>query len=231
MVVSTATYRNGAIELTQPLPEEFEGKQIQIQIEEIKEGLSFLCPLAVSATFLFQKEIQRTWAIFVGNMTKIKNPDFLIDTCKILQKKKIPFQISIVGEDRDNFQARVIDLGLEKYFYFKWVLSYEEIIIELQKSQIFINTSLSEWQCLAAYEAALSGNVLFLPKSKSFVSAFWDNAVYHMTPDDLAKNVILFMDWKIPKRFWVLENQNMIIHEYKHTRIEQNLKNIFISLS
>lgn len=37
MVVLTATYRNGIIELEQPLPEEFEGKQIQIQIEEIKE--------------------------------------------------------------------------------------------------------------------------------------------------------------------------------------------------
>ncbi len=37
MVVLIATYRNGVIELKQPLPEEFEGKQIQIQIEEIKE--------------------------------------------------------------------------------------------------------------------------------------------------------------------------------------------------
>jgi hypothetical protein len=36
MVVLTATYRNGVIELEQPLPAEFEGKQIQIQIEEIK---------------------------------------------------------------------------------------------------------------------------------------------------------------------------------------------------
>ncbi|MEL7227845.1 MAG: DUF2281 domain-containing protein [Cyanobacteria bacterium P01_D01_bin.36] len=36
MVVLTATYRNGVIELEQPLPEEFEGKQIQIQVEEIK---------------------------------------------------------------------------------------------------------------------------------------------------------------------------------------------------
>lgn len=37
MVVLTATYRNGVIELEQPLPEEFEGKQIQIQIKELKE--------------------------------------------------------------------------------------------------------------------------------------------------------------------------------------------------
>jgi predicted DNA-binding antitoxin AbrB/MazE fold protein len=36
MVVLTATYRNGVIELEQPLPAEFEGTQIQIQIEEIK---------------------------------------------------------------------------------------------------------------------------------------------------------------------------------------------------
>ena len=37
MVVLTATYRNGIIELDQPLPETFEGKQIQIKIEEIKK--------------------------------------------------------------------------------------------------------------------------------------------------------------------------------------------------
>lgn len=36
MVVLKATYRNGVIELEQPLPDEFEGKQIQIQIEEIQ---------------------------------------------------------------------------------------------------------------------------------------------------------------------------------------------------
>ena len=36
MVVLRATYRNGVIELEQPLPDEFEGKQIQVQIEEIK---------------------------------------------------------------------------------------------------------------------------------------------------------------------------------------------------
>ncbi|MEL7354804.1 MAG: DUF2281 domain-containing protein [Cyanobacteria bacterium J06560_5] len=37
MVTLTATYRNGIIELHQPLPETFEGKQIQVQIKEIKE--------------------------------------------------------------------------------------------------------------------------------------------------------------------------------------------------
>ena len=35
MIVLKAMYRDGVIELEQPLPEEFEGKQIQI--EEIKE--------------------------------------------------------------------------------------------------------------------------------------------------------------------------------------------------
>ena len=36
MIVLTATYRNGVIELEQPLPEEFDGKQIQIQVEALK---------------------------------------------------------------------------------------------------------------------------------------------------------------------------------------------------
>lgn len=35
MVILKATYRNGVIELDQPLPVEFEGKQIQLQVEEI----------------------------------------------------------------------------------------------------------------------------------------------------------------------------------------------------
>ncbi len=36
MLVLMATYRNGVIELQEPLPAEFEGKQIQIQVEEIE---------------------------------------------------------------------------------------------------------------------------------------------------------------------------------------------------
>lgn len=36
MVVLTATYRNGVIELQEPLPAEFEGQQIQVQIEKLE---------------------------------------------------------------------------------------------------------------------------------------------------------------------------------------------------
>lgn len=36
MVILTATCRNGGIELAQPLPQELEGKQVQIKIEELK---------------------------------------------------------------------------------------------------------------------------------------------------------------------------------------------------
>lgn len=36
MVVLNATCRNGIIELEAPLPIEFEGKQVQIMLEEIK---------------------------------------------------------------------------------------------------------------------------------------------------------------------------------------------------
>jgi DNA-binding transcriptional regulator LsrR (DeoR family) len=36
MVVLNATYKNGIIQLEQPLPEEFEGKQIQVTIEAVQ---------------------------------------------------------------------------------------------------------------------------------------------------------------------------------------------------
>lgn len=36
MVVLKATCRNGVIELQEPLPAEFEGQQIQVQVEKIK---------------------------------------------------------------------------------------------------------------------------------------------------------------------------------------------------
>ena len=36
MVVLNATCRNGIIELEAPLPIEFEGKQVQVMLEEIK---------------------------------------------------------------------------------------------------------------------------------------------------------------------------------------------------
>jgi hypothetical protein len=36
MVILTATYKNGSIQLDRPLPHDWEGKQIRVTVEELK---------------------------------------------------------------------------------------------------------------------------------------------------------------------------------------------------
>jgi len=68
---------------------------------------------------------------------------------------------------------------LENNIKVLWFISHIELKDILAKSLIYINTSISEWQCLAAYEAAISWNILCLQNILSFPSVFWKNALYH----------------------------------------------------
>lgn len=210
-------------------------KDEALKIEEIKKWLSYICPLSISDWFLSKKNTNRKDWIWIWNITDIKNPEFLIETAKKLKKQKVNFKISIIWEDRydkwwKNFWDLVKENNLENYIVLLWVLAYSEIKNKLSKSLIYINTSISEGQCLAVYEWALSWNILCLQNILAFPSVFWEKAFYHNIPDDLYKNII-----KILKSFeynysLVEENQKMILEKYNYDYIKTETKKMFLSI-
>ena len=205
------------------------------EVEKIKKWLAYICPLPVSKKFLYEDTKNRKGWVWIGNLTSIKNPEFLIEVCKMLQKKQIDFQIDIIWEDRykkhgKNFQNLIEEHNLEKYIKILGFLPHKEIEKKLRKSYIYINTSISEWQCLAVYEGALSWNVLCLPDILSFLSVFWENAFYHNTSGELFENIMYLLDDGIDTRRIVKKNQEMILEKYSYEKIKQETKKMFLSL-
>lgn len=206
------------------------------EIEKISAWLGYICPLVISSKYyIWNHSRDRQWWVFIWNLTEVKNPEFLLETCKILKNKNINFNINIIWEDRYNNNWRsfseLVNIGkLNDYFSIHWYMKPEDIRNVLRKSLIYINTSIWEWQCLAVYEWALSGNVLCLPKILSFPSVFNKNALYHKSPIDLANNIenILWNNWKYI--WYIKNNQKLILNNYNYSKIYQKLEKLFLNI-
>jgi glycosyltransferase involved in cell wall biosynthesis len=204
-------------------------------VEKIKSELWAICPLAVSEEFYLtdiylsdKKNI--TW---IWNITEIKRPLVLLEAMKILKQTYPDLIINIIGEDRynlrwKNFASLILDYGLEKNIILLWVKSHVEIKKVLQKSFIYINSSYSEWQCLAVYEAALAWNILCLPNIVAFPSVFWDNAFYHNSAKELAYNIDhILWNWE-KNSSMITVNQKMILEKYNYESIKKELKRLLL---
>lgn len=206
-----------------------------LEIENIKKWLWCICPLNISNKFLNKNLNWRNWATFIWNLTFAKNPEFLIETCKILKNKNIDFQINVIWEDRYNkngktFLKVIRDYWLEDYITILWFKNHREIKDILSKSLIYINTSIWEWQCLAVYEWALAWNILCLQNIMSFPSVFNDNAFYHDTPEELCWNILNVLENKEDYSLKIKNNQKMILDKYNYGYIYNRLKNMFLKL-
>jgi hypothetical protein len=61
MIVLTATCKNGAIALNHPLPNELEGKEVRILVEEIDEQSESDRDLVLGASRLSEAVFARVW--------------------------------------------------------------------------------------------------------------------------------------------------------------------------
>jgi len=204
------------------------------EINQVRSDLWYICPLVISDHYLYNIQQDRNNAVFVWNLTDIKNPEFLIETCGILQQENIDFRIDVIWEDRyqkdgNNFSDIIIHNKLEKYIILHGFLKPEQIKEKLETSLIYINTSRSEWQCLAVYEWALSGNILCLPNIISFPGVFWEHALYHNTPEELANNIITILKNKTSYNESIEKNQKMILETYSYEVIKKQLYHLLLS--
>jgi len=203
------------------------------KIEKIKKGLWYICPLSISNYFLnknFEKENYWTW---IWNLTDIKNPEMLLKLWKKLKENNINYKIKIIWEDRYNknwksFKNLVLENKLENYIELLWYLKPKEIKNILNKSLIYLNTSLWEWQCLAVYEWALAWNYLCLQNILSFPSVFWKNAFYHNSSEELFENIIYIIENKDKFKDKIIQNQNMILEKYNYEKQKECLRKMFL---
>lgn len=193
-------------------------------------------PLSLSKKFLYTWNKELNNLVFVGNLISDKNPEILIEAMKQVFHKYPHTILNIYGEDRynfwwKNFNDLIQSNHLDKNIILHGFVSAEKLQKNIQKSYIYINTSLSEWQCLAVYEWALAWCILCLQNIISFPSVFWKNALYHNNADELAKNIIYIIENPDKYQEIVKKNQKMILEKYNYEYIKQELKQLFLDIT
>jgi glycosyltransferase involved in cell wall biosynthesis len=146
--------------------------------------------------------------ITVANFRYFKRIDVLLKAFKELKKSIRKSKLVLVGEDclaKEN-KPTIIEMIKELKLKDVVLTGYQpaDVISKLfAHSDVFVNTSSVESQCIAAYEAAASNLPLCLSDIGSFTYVFKEHALYHKYTDhnQLASNLNLYYkDQKLAKR-------------------------------
>ena len=207
-------------------------------------------PLAIDSDF-FSKRISKSkkskllfkYAIvedefiilFLATIRKFKNPYTVIDAIKILKEKGLKFRLLIVGKDKlaDEGGPTLKEYAEEKKVSDKIIftgnLHPEQIVEIFNISDLSVNSSFHEGQCLTVYESAAAGIPLCLPTIGSFTSVFSDSALFHNPSDykKLAENIIKYAQ----DRYLVIKHSEInknILKKIKYEQIKKMLVDFFI---
>lgn len=208
-----------------------EGEKIFLEKRGIKSKKIFVIPLAIDVNnFYFSDKVARNNLVFLGNVTPDKNiKDILLALNEVV--KMFPnLKLEIFGEIRDaNFYSIVDSLGLKNNIIIHGFVPHSSLAPYLRKTLIYVNSSISEGQCLAAYEAVLAGNALCLPNTISFTDVFKDSALFHNLYDSsqLAKNIIKYLTDINLINNNVLCGQNYVLDNYTKEKINNQVEKLF----
>lgn len=201
----------------------------------IKTGIDknklFIAPLAVSNRY-FYKEINpdRKNLVYFGNVTPTKNLSNILKAARLVVNKYKDVKLAVVGNIIDESFWLIVDaLGLRDNIFHVGFLHQAELSQELNKFAIALNSSFSEGQCVAVYDAALCGCALCLPNIMSFGGVFRGKALFHEVndPKKLAENIIFFLENPDIADAYNEKCREMIISNYNIETINKKLKILF----
>ena len=200
------------------------------KINKIKKNLALKLPLSISKSFFYKTDFlnKKNQLVRIWNLTPIKNPLFLIEIGKIIKQYNLEVKIIIIWEDRmqlfqrESFKTLISKNKLEDIITLKWVLSHNQIQSILIESKFYINTSISEGQCLAVYEASLAWCYLFLPRIMAFRSVFNNVTYFDQALDVFKKLKLSLYDKGINEQ--IKFNQDFILEHYNYTTIEKEFQ-------
>jgi len=198
----------------------------------IKKEKIKVVPLSIDVNLF--KEIdfsERDGLVFLGNVTPDKNISAILKAFEIVKEKKPNIYLDIIGEIRDdNFFSLVKLLNLEDSVRLIGFVPQKDLYKHLNQYKIYVNSSISEGQCLAAYEAALCGVALCLPLTLSFSGVFKGMALFHEINDykKLAENILLYLENENVRKKYVKMCKEKILKEYNFKVISEKIKDLLI---
>lgn len=199
----------------------------------LKQGVSekklWVVPLSISLEKykVIDENAPRNNLVYFGNITTKKNLPTIIRAGAIVAEKYPNMVLHLVGKIYDTYDSEIEGkLNVVKHGFIENVSDVNEI---LNKTSIYINSSFDEGMCVAVYNAALAGNALCLPKIMSFTGVFKDRALFHDVTDyeQLAKNIIYYIENQEIAREHNKLIRNMILNEYNYDIISNKMNKLF----
>ncbi len=197
----------------------------------LKEEKLKVVPLSISFEKykLLNKNIEsRKDLVYFGNITTKKNLPTIIKACNLVCKNYPDIKLHLIGNEYDKFDADLPDKNL-KIIRHGFIEKAEDANILLNNFLIYLNSSFDEGMCVAVYNAALAGCALCLPNIMSFVGVFKDKALFHNVTDyqQLAKNIIYYLENKNVITEHNIQCQEMIAKKYNYEKVSSDLKDLF----
>lgn len=94
----------------------------------------------------------------IARLHPIKGVEYLIEACKILKEKNIPFICHIIGDGelKESLKDRIEQMGLHRIVVLEGAQPAEEVRRQLAASDIYVNSSLCEGLSVSIMEAMAS---------------------------------------------------------------------------
>jgi glycosyltransferase involved in cell wall biosynthesis len=207
-----------------------EEKQFLLKRGVNKEKI-FVAPLTVDINqFMVLNNSNRKNLVFLGNVTPDKNINDILRALVIVKNNFSDLKLEIIGEIRDNNFYKIIDeCDLKDNIIVHGFVPHSCLRNYLEKTLIYVNSSISEGQCLAVYEAVLSGNALCLPKTISFKGVFDNLALFHdlYNYKELADNIIKYLEDSSLLKKNIENSQRFVSSNYNEDVVRKKTVKLF----
>ena len=204
--------------------------------KKIKKNKLFITPLVVDDKNFYKINNidSRKDLLVFSQMTRKKNITTIIKAFYILINKYEKYKdlkLHIIGRPNLEYDPN-IDIekfNLQDKVVVKGFISLAKLNQELNQYLICINSSFDEGQCVAVYEAVLSGCALCLPNIISFVDVFKNKALFHniLDVEKLVENIYFYLENKNIIFEYNKKCIEMIKNEYSELKIENKMRKLF----
>lgn len=194
----------------------------------------FVVPLVVSQSVfkLTNTDIStRKDLVYFGNVTEKKDLTTILKAFEIVKLSYQDIKFNIIGNMWDeNVEKFINESKYKEDIILHGFLPNDILVNKLNENLIYLNSSLDEGQCVAVYDATLTGCALCLPTIMSFVDVYKDKALFHDIYDHkkLAENILYYINNPDIIQTHNIKCREMITREYSIENIESKLKNLIL---
>jgi len=192
----------------------------------------FIIPSGVQSKYILTKDevkkkvnIKTKKILFAGQLIPLKKVDVLIGAFSKLIKDNNDIELIIIGDgkEREKLETLVKKLNLRNSIIFKGILSRDETLQEMEKSDVFAMVSSPETFGLVYVEALAKGCIVIGSKGEGI-----DGTIHHgengflCTPNDERELYLTLkkaLELNFEEKYNILSNANVLVHKYSQEKL------------